>query len=111
MKRKILIFFLLVLSACSTRRLGDFTVVSTRNIDMDGEYELVGSKVKGKDMTPIIYVFPLGNPSIEGAIDDALDSVDGDIMTDAIITQNVWWFYIYGEQRYIVVGDVWKKVD
>ena len=32
-------------------------------------------------------------------------------MTDAIITHNVWWFYIYGEQRYVVVGDVWKKVD
>jgi len=111
MKRKILIFFLLVLSACSTSRLGDFTVISTRNIDMDGEYELVGSKVKGTDMAPIIYVFPLSSPSIEGAIDDALDSVDGDIMTDAIITQNVWWLYIYGEQRYIVVGDVWKKVD
>ena len=110
MKQKILIFFLLVLTACSTR-VGDFTVISTRNIDMDGEYELVGSKVKGKDMVPIITYLPLGSPSIEDAIDDALDSVEGDIMTDAIITHNVWWFYIYGEQRYVVVGDVWKKVD
>ena len=75
---------------------------------MDGEYELVGSKVKGKEMVPIIAYLP--DFSIEDAIDDALDSVD-DIMTDAIITHNVWWFYIYGEQRYVVVGDVWKKVD
>ena len=110
MKNKFLLLFLLMLFGCSTR-IGDFSVISTKNIEMDGEYELIGRDVKGTDMKPIILYFPTGTPTIEGAIDDALESVDGDIMTDVIITSNVWWLYLYGEQRYVVVGDVWKEVN
>ena len=110
MKQKILIFFLLILTACSTR-VADFTIVSTKNIDMDGNYELVESNVKGKDVTPIIIYIPIGSPSIEDAIDDALNSVDGDIMTDVTVRSNILWFVYFGTHTYVVVGDVWKKVD
>tara|TARA_Y100001935_G_C17156180_1_gene432932 strand:+ start:272 stop:604 length:333 start_codon:yes stop_codon:yes gene_type:complete len=110
MKEKTFLFlFLLLFTACSTR-VADFTIISTRNIDMDGNYELVESKVKGKDVTPIIAYIPLGSPSIEDAIDDALDSVDGDIMTDVTVRSNVLWFIYFGTYTYVVVGDVWKKV-
>mgnify|MGYP001250158524 CR=1 FL=1 len=109
MKKNAIILFLLMLIGCSAR-IGDFSVISTKNIDMDGEYELVGRDVKGTDMRPIILYIPTGTPTIENAIDDALESVGGDIMTDVIITSNVWWLYLYGEQKYIVVGDVWKEV-
>ena len=54
---------------------------------------------------------PLGAPSIEDAIDDALDSVDGDIMTDVTIRSNILWFLYFGTHTYVAVGDVWKKVD
>jgi len=110
MKKKFFLFFLIVFIGCSTR-IADFTIISTRNVDMDGNYELVGSKVKGKDVTPIITYIPIGAPSIEDAIDDALDSVDGDIMTDVTIRSNVLWFVYFGTHTYVVVGDVWKKVD
>ena len=105
-------FFLLLLlfTGCSTR-VADFTIISTKNIDMDGNYELVESNVKGKDVTPIIVYIPIGSPSIENAIDDALNSVDGDIMTDVTVRSNIWWFVYFGTYTYVVVGDVWKKVD
>ena len=78
---------------------------------MDGNYQLVESNVKGKDVTPIIIYIPIGSPSIEDAIDDALNSVDGDIMTDVTVRSNILWFVYFGTYTYVVVGDVWKKVD
>lgn len=110
MKKNLLPLLLLIFSGCATQ-VGDFSIISTKTIDMDGEYELVGRDVKGTDMRPIILYFPSGTPTIEGAINNALVSVDGDIMTDATVTFNLWWLVYYGEQRYIVVGDVWKEVN
>ena len=49
---------------------------------------------------------------IENAVDDALKRVDGDVMTNATIKLKGFWIpYVYGESRYIVEGDVWKKSD
>ena len=110
MKEKFLFLLLLLFIGCSTR-VADFTIISTRNVDMDGNYELVGTKVEGKDMIPIITYIPMGSPSIEDAIDDALNSVDGDIMTDVTVRSNVLWFFYFGTHTYVVVGDVWKKIE
>lgn len=97
---------------CS-QRLGDFTVMSTKNVDINANYVKVERNIKGKDMKPIIIVFQTGIPNIEEAIDDALNKVvDGAVMTDVSLKYR--WFYIpyiYGEMTYEVVGDVWKKVD
>ena len=95
-----------------TQRIGDFTAISTKNIDLDANYVMVERSVKGKDMKPIIIVINLGYPNLEEAIDDALNKVEGGVMmTDATLKYR--WFYIpyiYGEFAYEVQGDVWKKV-
>ena len=46
----------------------------------------------------------------EEAIDDALQKVDGDLMTNVVMNYSYYYIpYIYGQGRYVVEGDVWKK--
>ena len=96
-----------------TQRVGDFTVISTRNVDLNANYVRVERSVKGEDKKPIIIVFNMGFPNLKEAIDDALSKVDdGVIITDVSLTYR--WFYIpyiYGETAYEVEGDVWKKIE
>ena len=111
MNKYIIIILAIFITSC-TARLGDFSVLSTRNVDIGGNYILVDRNVEGVEKIPIIIFFPLGYPNVENAIDEALKSAGGDLMTDAVLTYE--WFYIpylYGEQKYIITGDVWKKVS
>lgn len=111
MKKLMLCLLGILLLGCSTR-LGDFTVLSTRNVEIGGDYILVERNVEGEDVVPIIIFFPLGIPNLENAIDDALKSVGGDLITDAVLKYNYWYIpYIGGIQRYSVEGDVWVKLS
>ena len=109
---KYIIFLLIIFITGCTARVGDFSVLSTRNVDIGGDYILVGRNVEGIEKIPIVIFVPLGYPDVENAVDQALQSVEGDLMTDVVVTYQ--WFYIpyiYGEQKYIVKGDVWKKAS
>ena len=111
MKRIIKITLVALFFVGCTQRLGDFTVLSTRNVDLNANYVKVENNVIGQDKKSIIIIIPTGTPNIEAAIDQALKSVDGGaVMTDVSLTYK--WFYIpyiYGEYIYEVEGDVWKK--
>ncbi|MFW6108410.1 MAG: hypothetical protein ACOC8D_01220 [bacterium] len=93
---------LLAGAADCTVRHGDFTVVSNKMVRLS-EFELGQAerlrRVRGTDVQRIIFVIPTsGQPTIEGAMDDAFAQTGGDVMTDAVIKQ--WGFYIphiYGE--------------
>ena len=100
---------LMLLSGCATR-LGDMSVISTRNVsldevDLDSLPQVKG--VTGKDSKFIFLFIPFGVPHLEDAIDDALDKGDGDVMVDAIVHRQGWWFLI-GETSLKVKGTVVK---
>lgn len=110
MKQKITLILIALMFVGCSQRLGDFTIASTRNVDIGANYVRVERSVEGRSMRPIIIVIPLGYPNLEEAIDDALGRVDGELMTNVVINYN--WFYIpyiYGQYVYTVKGDVWKK--
>jgi hypothetical protein len=72
---------ILTLSGCSTR-IGDFTILSTKNVDISrlGEYDVVPSRAKGEDLKAFSV------PSMEEAVDKAIESVDGGVgMTDVTV--------------------------
>jgi len=99
-----------VLVAGCVVRQGDFTVLSDKLIDAK-DFDLSGSekvrRVKGEDKARIIVLFPTGQPSLEGAIDDALEKGGGDVLTDAVVHSYSWYIpYIYGETGWRVEGDV-----
>jgi hypothetical protein len=102
----------IIISGCSVRH-GDFTVVSNKLVRLS-EFELEKADrvrgIEGKDVQHIIIFIPTsGPPTIEGALDNAIEEGGGDVMTDAVI--EAWGFYIpyiYGQAGWSVKGDVVK---
>jgi hypothetical protein len=100
---------ILLTSGCVIRH-GDFSVLSNKMLRLS-EFDLAkGDRVKGvvgKDVQHIIIFIPTGGqPTLEGAIDDALDKGDGDVMTDAVVESWGWYIpYVYGQVGWSVSGD------
>lgn len=98
---------LLLFSGC-TRRLIDFTIISTKNIDWSKaeSFKQGNSRAQGEDITHIIIFIPTGVPNVKTAIDKAIESVPGAVaLVDGVLSLESWWIpYIYGRQSYIVEG-------
>ena len=105
----VLLFCVLAFSiiGCATR-LVDFTIISTKNIDLarGADFKRGPSRVEGEDKASIIIFIPTGTPNIKEAIDRAIESVPGAIaLLDGVVTAKAFWIpYIYGESSYIVEG-------
>lgn len=98
---------LLFCTACTTR-IGDLTVASSENIPTS--YRVMQRNVMGEECAQIILLLiPIGlvNPTIEGAIDDALDQVPGaDALMNASIKKTVMSLLpIYTKTCVVVEGD------
>ncbi len=93
----------LLLSGCMTRIM-DFTVLSTKSVDIPGKR---GPRVTGEDVDPIIIFIPAGQPNVKTAVDNALEKGNGDVLLDAVIYNKFWWIpYVYGEAGFVVEGTV-----
>ncbi len=97
----------LILSGCATR-LADFTLISTKNIDLTkgATFKRAQSRATGKDSVSIIIIIPTGVPNMKTAIDRAIESVPGAIaLLDGVLFQKVWYIpYIFGKSSYVVEG-------
>lgn len=98
-----------LMSSCSLR-LGDFTMLSTRNIDINAEngHRVDKAKrVKGVDRSHIIVIVPTGQPNMKEATDRAIDAggYNCEAISDATIRSS-WWYvpYIYGQSQIQVEG-------
>jgi hypothetical protein len=83
----------IVLSGCSTR-VADFTVVSTKNMNLNSGELVSGDRVEGSDGVPVV-LFPLGRPNIKEATDHAIENdrcVVG--LTDVVLDQFAFAFII-----------------
>lgn len=91
----------ITIQSCAFRRIGDLTVVSTRNIDSKTDYKLIEKYVVGKAKSK-------HDDVLQQAIDNAIKKVpDGEYLTNVRI-------YIKPSGRKIKLeGDVWgiPKVD
>jgi hypothetical protein len=86
---------LLLATSCSVR-LADFNAISTRNVNLDLiDLDSVPSKkVVGSSTRFIFLCIPFGLPTLEEAVDDALDAGGGDLMTDTAVYRTGWWFLV-----------------
>lgn len=58
----------LLLSACVTHRVGDFTVLSTKNINLNSTKLSIGPRVEGKDSSSFSPVY------MKNAVDKAIET-------------------------------------
>lgn len=110
MKKKIVSIWValtLVLASCTTRVL-DFTMVSSKNIDLSRGASFVRgkSRVKGQDMAHWIICVPASTVSTKEALDKAIESTPGCVaLLDGVIYTKFWLVpYVYGQQYAIVEG-------
>ncbi|MBL1265820.1 hypothetical protein [Candidatus Methylomicrobium oryzae] len=98
---------LATLPACS-QRMVDFTVISSKNVDISRGADLkrLPTRIKGEDRKSIIIVIPTGIPNAKEAMDNAIESVPGAVaLVDGVITQHSWYIpYIFGQTWIEVEG-------
>jgi len=112
-KSAVLVFMVLLLlgallSGCSYR-LGSMTGISTRNVKLD-EVDLDKlpqvKNITGTDGRFIFLYIPLGFPTLQGAVDDALTQGNGDLIIDGVIKREGWYFLLLGQNSISITGNV-----
>lgn len=95
------------LTACALKaRMGDFTVISTKNIPTPA-HSVKGKDVEGKSCVTMVFAIPLGEmPNVENALDEALRKADGDIMVDAVVTTEYTNYILWGKSCIYARGTV-----
>lgn len=98
---------LLVITGCTTR-LTDFTIISTKNIDLSrgAEFSRGETRVEGEDTKHIIIIIPTGQPSAKEAADKAIESTPGAVaLLDGVLEHEMFYFpYVYGYSTYRIKG-------
>lgn len=96
MKRFLVTVFLISTLSCSYQRVGNLTVVSTRNFQNSENYVELSRNVTG-------YSKLKKEDALQEAIDEAVNSIPGgEYMTNAVI-------YIKGDRAIKVTGDVYGQ--
>jgi hypothetical protein len=95
-----------VLAGC-THRLIDFTVISSKNIDLSkaSQFKRGGDRQTGEDTAYVIIFIPTGIPHVKDAVDRALEKVPGAVaLVDGVVRQKSMWFIVFGMNSIIVEG-------
>jgi hypothetical protein len=95
---------------CS-QRIGDFTLISTKNVDIGGKYKQVEGRFSGEDSRGVFLGIPLGNPNLKTAVDNCIQAGKGDLISNAVLDFSFWTAIVWGEHKYTVTGDVWVKAS
>ena len=92
-------------TGCTTR-LGDFTVLSTKNVDVSGLKP--GDRQTGEDCVNLLFsMIPMGEVNWKNAMDQALERGKGDVMVDAVLTVKAWAIpYIFGQSCLEFTGTI-----
>ncbi|BCA80496.1 hypothetical protein [Desulfuromonas sp. AOP6] len=96
-------FALTSLTGCA-QRLTDFTIISSKNIDLSQGADLTrGERVVGEDTVPIVIV-PIGIPNAKEAMDNAIEKHDGCVgLLDGVL-ESEYFSFIFGYVKYRVKG-------
>lgn len=107
--KKILLVSVLasLLTGCLTRA-GDFTVYSTKNIDVAKSLHYIDEdhRVTGRcEKWQILGFYPWGEPTIKDAVDAAEESRKGCVGLTDVVLRAGGWSFIAGQTIYEVEGN------
>ena len=101
------LMLLFAATGCTTR-LVDFTVISTKNVDLSkaSTFTRGQGRVMGEDMIHIIVFIPTGVSNMKEAIDRAIEVTPGAVaLVDGVVLNKFFYIpYIYGRGGYVVEG-------
>jgi len=110
MKQLTITLLAVLLIAGCTSRVTDFTIISTKNFDLNraSEFQRADFRSEGVDTKHIIIFIPTGVPNAKEAIDRAIEQVPGGVaLLDGVLSVNNFWIpFLYGQSSYIVRGTV-----
>lgn len=95
----------LVFTGCSWR-LGDFSIASNANINLNSGNFIVGEELQGRDYVGVFFG-PLGVPNIEEAVDNALKKAAYPTCVVGLTNMSLKSFdhaFIFGRVGYAVKG-------
>ena len=96
-----------LLTISCTRRIVDFTVISSKNVPIGNngiQLKKADSRVKGVDGKWIVLGFG-GFPDMKEAINDAIEQYPGAVaLSDGVVRQKSWNVILFGKNKYIVEG-------
>ena len=105
-KRLTLLILLALIFGCTTR-ITDFTIISTKNVDLSkvANFKRGKDRVVGEDLMRIIIIIPTKlTINVKQAIDNAIQSVPGCMaLVDGVVSERSFYF-LYGEMAYTVEG-------
>jgi hypothetical protein len=78
-----------------TTRLGDFTALSSKNIDVTGIKK--GDRLTGESCANVVLGFPLSDGHWETAMDKGLERGKGDVMVDTVVSITSWRLILFGQ--------------
>lgn len=98
---------LTLLTGC-TQRVTDFTIISTKNVDISAlaTAKRAGNRITGEDLVHVIIFIPTGVPNLKEAIDRTIESTPGAVaLVDGVVYFRSWMIpLLYGQSAYIVEG-------
>lgn len=114
MKRFFSILFLSIcvgftFSSCNVR-IGDFTAISTKNVDIGSKYVKTGT-FEAEDAAWIILVIPTGVPNLKTAVDKCLEAGGGEFATNVVLTNISLPLILATKTGYGIKADVWKRAS
>jgi hypothetical protein len=99
-----ILFVVLFFAGCS-QRIGDFTILSTKNYEASMKFKKVG-RYSGEDNV-VYFIVPFGIPNIKNACDRAIEAGKGIYLTDAVLESTSSLF----NMGYRITGDVWAPAS
>jgi uncharacterized membrane protein len=91
----------------SVTRIGDFTIVSSKNIDLSrgADFKRGTNRVKGEDIVVLTGFNVPSTPNMKTAIDRAIEYVPGAVaLLDGVISQKTVSYPFYTKFGYVVEG-------
>lgn len=94
----------LMTTGCA-QRIADFTLASTKNVDLNSGQFVKGDRVEGIDKKYVV-LFPLGVPSVKEAADRAIETNPCAVALTDVTADSEAFAFIFGYVQYKIEGDL-----
>ena len=100
----LLIVSSLLLTGCA-QRVADFTLASTKNVNLNNGDFIEGPRVIGEDLKVIVIV-PLGIPSVKEAADQAIEQDRCAVALTDVTADSEFFSFLVGYVKYKIEGNL-----